>query len=68
MIWLDKYGWPVEFVKGRPVLNFFRWLFIGRTAKSIQQRGRWRRTKDGTGLTDTSSAAGDSGREIGEDE
>ncbi len=24
----DKYGWPVEFVIGRPVLNFFRLLIL----------------------------------------
>jgi hypothetical protein len=26
MIFLDKYGWPVETFKGRPVLNFLRRL------------------------------------------
>lgn len=26
MTFLDKLGWPVELVEGRPVLNFFRLL------------------------------------------
>jgi TolA-binding protein len=26
MYYLDKYGWPIEMIEGRPVLNFFRRL------------------------------------------
>ena len=26
MIWRDKLGWPVEFVKGKWFSNFIRWL------------------------------------------
>jgi hypothetical protein len=37
MVLLDKYNWPVETIKGRPVLNFFRLLLL--TRKIV--RGRW---------------------------
>ncbi len=30
MICIDKYGWPVELIKGRWMLNFFRRLFLTR--------------------------------------
>ena len=35
---IDKYGYPVERVKGRPVQNFFRILFLTRRIKGEQ---RW---------------------------
>lgn len=41
MILRDSYGWPVELVEGRPVLNFFRRLFV------THWRETWRRRHDG---------------------
>ncbi len=29
----DKYGWPVERIKGRPITNFIRLLIHGRSLK-----------------------------------
>jgi hypothetical protein len=40
-IWLDRKGWPMEFITGRPVLNFVRWLLWASLRKTISQRGRW---------------------------
>lgn len=52
MVWLDKTGYPVEFIQGRTITNFFRWLIYTSFFKSIRQRGRWQPIK-GYGLTDT---------------
>ena len=38
MIVVDKYGWPVEQVKGRPVHNFLRILIHGRKVVSKLSR------------------------------
>jgi hypothetical protein len=43
MIWLRSGGWPVEFVSGRPVLNFLRWLFQASVVASIRNAPRWYR-------------------------
>ena len=37
MVFLDKFGWPVETVKGRPVLNLLRLLIHTRKIR----RGTW---------------------------
>lgn len=29
-------GWPLETIKGRPVLNFFRVLFLGDIIRTIR--------------------------------
>lgn len=41
MILRDSYGWPVELVIGRPVLNFFRRLFV------TNVRETWKRRHEG---------------------
>jgi len=33
MQYLDKYGWPVERIKGRPVVNFIRLMIHTRKIK-----------------------------------
>jgi len=53
MVWLDKHGWPVEFIRGRTFVNAIRWVLHAKIGTSIRQRGRWQKTKDGQGLTDT---------------
>lgn len=47
MVWLDKNGWPLTYFKGRPVVNFFRWLFRASVVKSVAWRGRWVYTRPG---------------------
>ena len=37
MVFLDKYGWPVECIKGRPVINFIRRVLHTRSIR----RGRF---------------------------
>lgn len=37
MVFLDKYGWPVEKIKGRKFTNIIRLLLWTRKIK----RGRW---------------------------
>ncbi len=34
MIWIDKYGWPLEMVNGRPITNFIRILLHARKRMS----------------------------------
>lgn len=41
MILRDSYGWPVELVIGRPVLNVFRRLLV------TNWRQTWKRRRDG---------------------
>lgn len=41
MILRDSYGWPVELVIGRPVLNVFRRVLV------TNWRETWKRRKDG---------------------
>ena len=53
MIWLDKHGWPVEFIRNRRITNLIRWLFHARLCLSIRQRNRWQRVVCGSGLVDT---------------
>jgi len=57
IVWLHKDGWPVEFIKGRPIVNFCRWLLLANLRTSWRQRGRWQVCRDKlTGhrfLTDT---------------
>jgi len=53
MVWLDSYGWPVEFIRGRRFVNLIRWFLHASIFRSIWWRGRWQRTVDGQGLTDT---------------
>ena len=43
MLFFDKYGWPVERVKGRWFLNFLRLLI--HTRKITLRRGPFRRWK-----------------------
>lgn len=33
----DKYGWPVVTVKGKCVLNFFRYLFLTDVIQTIKR-------------------------------
>lgn len=40
---LDKYGWPVERIQGRPVTNAIRLLLHTR---SIITRAEWKRRED----------------------
>jgi len=47
MVWLDKNGWPLTYFKGRPVVNFFRWLFRASVVRSVAWRGRWVYTRPG---------------------
>ena len=42
MVWLGRDGFPVEFIKGRPVLNAVRWLLLCSLSRSIRERGRWK--------------------------
>ena len=41
MILRDSYGWPVELVIGRPVLNVFRRILV------TSWRETWKRRRDG---------------------
>ena len=41
MIWLDKHGWPVVFIKNRRIINTARWLLHVSLWTSIRQRHRW---------------------------
>jgi len=34
----DKYGWPIETVKGNHVVNFFRTLFLINLRKTYNKR------------------------------
>ena len=52
MIWLDKHGYPVEFISGRPIINCIRWVLHASVRRSLRERGRWQR-KTGYGLVDT---------------
>jgi hypothetical protein len=36
MIYIDKYGWPIEFVKGHPIINFLRIIVYTDTANTIR--------------------------------
>ena len=36
----DKYGYPVEMVKGKYVKNFFRCLFIGNLRQTLKRRNQ----------------------------
>jgi len=47
MQFLDRYGWPVERVEGRPVLNFFRLLI--HTCKIKRGRFQFRHKLGGCG-------------------
>jgi hypothetical protein len=38
MILRDRFGWPVELVEGRPVLNFFRRLLVTSPQKTWAMR------------------------------
>ena len=52
IVWLDRTGYPVEFIQGRPCMNLLRWLFLCSIRRSLCERGRWQRAKGG-GLVDT---------------
>jgi hypothetical protein len=41
MILRDSYGWPVELVRGRPVLNFFRRILV------TSWRATWKHRREG---------------------
>lgn len=46
-IWLDREGWPLEFIRGRWFLNFIRWcnlVSLGQTKANIR---KWYRAGDG---------------------
>jgi hypothetical protein len=45
MIFRDKYGWPVERIKGKHLSNFFRLLFLTNIRQTIKRRESG---KDGT--------------------
>jgi hypothetical protein len=54
MIWLDKRGWPVEFVIGSRAINFVRWLLHASILQTIRNRKGWRRGPAvGTLVSDT---------------
>lgn len=34
---VDKYGWPVTTLRGRPITNFLRrWIFVGRKTVEVE--------------------------------
>ena len=57
-VWIDRHGWPVEFFRGRPVLNFLRWCLWASIWKTWRHRGRWRRIGNG-GIVDSWRPQGD---------
>lgn len=38
MIFRDKYGWPIERIKGRPFTNFMRILFQINIYQTLKRR------------------------------
>ena len=52
MIWLDRFGYPVESIKNHPIINFIRWAFCADLVLTLKQRNRWQRVKY-YGLVDT---------------
>lgn len=43
MIWLDKRGWPVEFIAGRWFTNLVRWVLHASVIASVRNLRGWRR-------------------------
>jgi hypothetical protein len=37
MIIRDKYGWPVERIKGRPITNFIRLILHGNIKETLRR-------------------------------
>jgi hypothetical protein len=52
MIWLDKFSFPLEKIKGRWFSNTLRFIIHVDIVKSFRQKGRWQRV-NGYGLVDT---------------
>lgn len=50
MILRDSYGWPVELVEGRPILNVFRRLLV------TSWRETWKRRREGWPKAQASSS------------
>lgn len=42
-IWLDSHGWPITYIKGRPIANYIRWrLYVNFKQSKINLVG-WHR-------------------------
>jgi hypothetical protein len=52
MILRDKFGWPVELIEGRPILNFFRRLLVTSVRRTWAMRNEgWPQAKTDPSVT-----------------
>lgn len=47
MIWIDRMGWPVEFIKGRRWLNSIRWFLHVSLWETWRNRTGWHQNRMG---------------------
>jgi hypothetical protein len=46
-IWLDREGWPIEFIRGRWFQNFIRWRHLVSLGQTKENLRGWYRAGDG---------------------